>query len=909
MAITPFLFAAWLLAALPAWAAGAPTPAAQAEEEPVLLQTYLRAGPLGDSLTAFPAGSGALVPLGELCRILALGITLQPGGRKASGFFITERRRFLLDLDRQVVEVEGRTLPLPPAKVRAQGGEIFVDAGLLETWFPLTAEVNLKLSSLLITPKEKLPIELTWERERALNGPAPSNAAAAASNEPLVATPYAFLDFPVVDLSLAWSATEHVQGTPLQGSLGLAGDALWMSNQTLFTRDQLARDHLASTTFFREDPYGQLLGPLKARSLQLGDVTSAAALDVAGPLASGRGGLVDNYPTAFRSTFAGRRFHGNLADGWYVELYQNGALVAMARSRPDGLYDFPDIPMRFGLNIFRLVFHGPLGEQREQTYRLDIADDQPPPGTFYYRAARLKPTDDASSDDGTDASVFTESELGLTRSLAIKGSFARVSRPLGYQEYSELGLRGVFPYLSIELYGSQDRPLAGGPTGTAEQVLVRTGSDYSTLSLGRSQFSHGYLKTSGIGSGGAQGSLGSETTLQFAHAFHPGATPLNLSFSRTLDQVIGQGLSIQDSLQLTATRSSWNFSQILTRFQNSQQSGIPVPLQGTFLASSFDAKGSSQFQVGYTLLQNQWSLNLWSGIREFHTARGVIYRLGAQGSDATFRNTALLASVSRVSGKVSWGANLQVSEAAGYAVAFNLSTSLGREPRTGHWVADAQSMSGQGGVSAQAFMDTNGNGRRDPGEAIVDGTRYQVGGANLDNRSQDPATAFYPNAGRAQEQEIRLDTASLDDPDLTPQPPGFRFIPRPGKMARLDFPLVILGEINSTTRLRAGGKLEPLGGGEVELLDEAGKQVKVIRSAYDGFLEFTKLPLGDYTLRVTAQEAVRLGLSQAPSRKLHLDAARAVLDGMDLIMEGLAQKPQAEPSPPAAIPAPVHPEQ
>jgi len=912
----PPLLAALLLTTSPGYAqdpGGSSSPAI----EPILLQTVLDGTPLGDSLLAFPAGKSALVPLGELCRLLNFGITVQPGGRMASGFFITERRRFSLDLEHRIVKVEGHTLPLAQDQVRALGGEIFVQAQLLEVWFPMKVEVSLRDASLAILAQEKLPIQMARETESGLNWPGQGRARAGPET-PFLDVPYSALNIPMVDLNLDWTATEHIANPGPTGSLSLTGDALWMTNETVFSRAQTtpyvqettntaqinaepptpsgrAVTTLQRTTFFRQDPNGNLLGPLRARTFMFGDILQAPVLNVAGPLAPGRGGLLDNYPTDFRTTFGHRRFQGPLPSGWYVELYQNGALLGTARSRPDGLYDFPDTSMMFGLNLFKLVFHGPLGELREETRRLDIADDQPPPGVLYYRAALLRPSSAElalgalSSDAGTGGTYSMESEFGLTRSLAITGALSQVSRPpsIGNQEYHEVGLRGVFPYLAIEQYGSQDQPLAGGQgrMGTAEQTTLRTGYGYSTLTLSHGEFRNGFLMTTGDGSGGTEGLFRSNSALTLNHAFSLATVPCSLSWSRTLEEIIGQGLTVDDSLTFSANWTVWNLTSVLSREKEAQQAGGPVPVQEELTATHSDARGTLQAELGYTFLPGANAISLWQLTREFQIRSGATCRLGVTGTDTTLRNISVEASLNQMVGRFSYGVDLQYSSAAGYSVSLTLSTSLAREPRSGHWVADAQSMSGSGAVSAQAFVDSNGNGRRDPGEHVEQDVRYQVGGGEAQNRSTDPRTAFYLNVGSAQEQVVRLDPGSLEAMSQIPAAPGIRFIPRPGKVALLDFSVITLGEITSTTRLRRNGKVEPLGGVEVELLDDHGNRVKMLRSAFDGFFDLPNLPLGEYTLQVTTQEAERLHLHPIPSRKIHIDAVKPTQDGMDLILD------------------------
>ena len=107
--------------------------------------------------------------------------------------------------------------------------------------------------------------------------------------------------------------------------------------------------------------------------------------------------------------------------------------------------------------------------------------------------------------------------------------------------------------------------------------------------------------------------------------------------------------------------------------------------------------------------------------------------------------------------------------------------------------------------------------------------------------------------------------------------------------------MVLAGEVNGTTRILRDGKREELPGLEVELLNAAGQRVKAMRSAYDGFFEFTDLPYGEYLLRVTPEEAARVGLKPSEPRRIQVRAHHSFLDGMDLVVE-----PRPEPTDPAA---------
>ena len=170
----------------------------------------------------------------------------------------------------------------------------------------------------------------------------------------------------------------------------LGGDLLWMSSDIYLDRSEGSWGN-SRGTLFRESPKGGLLGPLNARRVELGDLYTVPTMDLVGALPQGRGLNISNYPVNDSVRFATKTFRGPLPVGWSVEFFQNGSLVGYQPPTGTGVYLFQDVPLRFGINLFQLVFHGPLGEVREEKYRLDISQDQPAPGAFYYGVAGVQP--------------------------------------------------------------------------------------------------------------------------------------------------------------------------------------------------------------------------------------------------------------------------------------------------------------------------------------------------------------------------------------------------------------------------------------------------------------------------------------------------------------------------------------
>jgi hypothetical protein len=862
------------------------------EDDLILLQPYLDQRPLGDGIEAYRSGDVVLVPLGELCRLLSFGITVNPSRSAAGGFFIHPRRTFVLDLDRGEVLVEGRRAPL--GKAVRMPRDLYVDARSLAAWFPLELEVQPRNSSLVIKAKEKLPVQEAWERDRAYGSQSLARYGGqdAPTRGVFHPTPYSFLDLPMVDLDLGLARSQGSSATPVAGSATVGGDLLWMSSDLYPVRDTSGSWSSSRYTLFREDPEAGLLGPLRARRVDLGDLPTAPTMDLVGSLPQGRGLNLDNYPVTYRTRFSARTFRGPLAEGWSVEFYQNDALVAFQKSRPDGLYEFPDVPLRFGVNIFRLVFHGPLGELVEKTIRLDIAQSQPAPGSVYYGISGVRPVNQnlaVASDletgtepDLTRAGYLARADCGLSTVFSVQGGVAGMQLQDGYHDYQSLGLRGVWSFLALQVTGAQDhRP--GLPAGNALEGVLATGYGYSTLTLRRDQFSRGFERsvfdTATLGAAGyvVKDANGAELDV----SGKVWGSQASLSAEVDSEDYVGGATGVRDRFLVSAQAAGITFSNSVSvlRLPGSDQ-----PMQGTLMATAFtrhwDWSGSLYYgpsQVNGWGFQAQLNADPW---QYQVSCRGP---LGSPATPGYAGPIQVGAGVTHLTGRFGLGLSAQASSQA-WSAALQFLVSLGREPRTGKWTTDAQSLATTGSVSAVAFVDRDGNGVRDPGEPILEGARFRVSDSETPNQIRDPAVTLFDKLARSQPVDISLDESSLADPSQKAAVKTYTVLPRPGKVAQLEFPVTTFGEIDGTTRALRDGRKAELGGLEVELLDAQGRRVKAQRSAYDGFFEFADLPFGDYLLRVTPEEAARMHVKPA-ERRIRIQAGHNFLEGQDLTVE------------------------
>ncbi len=144
-------------------------------------------------------------------------------------------------------------------------------------------------------------------------------------------------------------------------------------------------------TLGRHDPEGGLLGPLRATRVSFSDLFSPRR-----PLlcrqGTGRGLEISNFPLGRPSEFDRTSLRGDALPGWEVELYHGENLIDFRVVGEDGRYELSDVPLFYGFNVLRRVFHGPQGQRREKVERLWIGPELIRAGRSHYRFAVLQPS-------------------------------------------------------------------------------------------------------------------------------------------------------------------------------------------------------------------------------------------------------------------------------------------------------------------------------------------------------------------------------------------------------------------------------------------------------------------------------------------------------------------------------------
>jgi hypothetical protein len=335
-----------------------------------------------------------------MMEILQFPIRVDLATGRAQGWFLAEENAFDLRYPFDIVAIAGKDRPIK-APVEVHGDDIYVGIDTLSDWFPITVTLNYNQLRLYIRSDTPLPFKMVsdrrarWDRMRPRDGPADEDA-----YHDVVFPAFKNFALPAIQVSqgLNYSRPGGGGSTGVQSNTVQAyGDFLKHSarlNATYsrnFGTDTGAQDGLSNVllNMTREDFRGNLLGPMRATSYEIGDVSSFNV-----PLASGqqrgRGGRVTNAPPNFVRDPAGFIVEGYAAAGWDAELYQDDRLIDFITIAPDGFYRFADIELREGFNVFRIALYGPNGEREDRFESVFLGPDVLEPGQFVYEAAVLE---------------------------------------------------------------------------------------------------------------------------------------------------------------------------------------------------------------------------------------------------------------------------------------------------------------------------------------------------------------------------------------------------------------------------------------------------------------------------------------------------------------------------------------
>ncbi|HEY2886511.1 MAG TPA: hypothetical protein VGJ08_14965 [Rhizomicrobium sp.] len=828
---------------------------------------------LTDALSAYSSRAGLFLPLGELSRLLDLSIVVDPPQRRAEGWFLTPDRHFLIDLKNGRAIVDGKSSEVGPTDAVLFDDEFYVRSDLLQRLLPLMFNINKSDLALDIVTLELFPFQDRLERERRRSGLRNSNGKAETVMR--IPTRYELFTPPSADLNLKGEISNRAPKRTTIWEARLGGDVIYTGLQIFAGSDNNGGRASFRTLFERKDPDGQNAGFFGATRSDAGDVYNPSlALGVASTV--GRGVSTTSAPLDQASVFSTTDIRGELPLGYEVELYVNEVLRGSQAQPIRGDYEFPAVPLSYGLNVVRLVFYGPRGERREEVRRINVGSGQLHAGEWVYGFGAEQvgtPLIDVNRASSRTSGIFG------TGSTRIVGTFAyglseEVTLNAGAAQYTpnasfdhrqhELATAGVltsFGGLALEFDGAADNfGGVAGAIGVGGRVL-----DVSFVAR-HSEYAGGFVDELQTTDLSATAPLVRSSDLTADWAFGVPFTDVTFPFALHAQhsEFVDGGERLLGDARLSAAfgrylfSAGWQFEQQRTATAVTTRSSLGTFDVSALVWQNWQIRADAGVGAEPSLRLNTASVLLDGTLADDNTIRlGVSHTFGTNEQTQLQARTTWLLSHFDISIDASF--TPETSEAR-----FGVELALGAlfDPLQDRYRIVRPGAAAGGNVALQAFVDKSGNGTRDLDELPAKDLAIQAG--NWPAKSDGDGETLITGLGDGAKARIRIDPDSIDDPYLTTPGDVIELVPHPGQVTLVEYPLESLGEVAIRMMLvREGAVLRGLSALEVQLVSNKGEVIAEGRSEFDGTVIFERLPPGIYSVRIDQEQAKRLKLSLA----------------------------------------------
>ena len=850
-----------------------------------LLWLEVRAGglQLAESIDAYSSRAGVYVPLGELSSVLDLAVTVLYPERRAEGWILSPDRKFDLDLKRRTASVGGQTISFAEGDAVLFRGDIFMRVELAERLLPVKARVDLSNQLLQITPREPLPYQ-----QRAARGDRRGKLTEQGYERVLrVPTPYRLLSMPSFDFDAEQTFGSGANARSQRYNIRAAGDVARGGMQLFAGSDGDGRLRDVRVSIERKDPDGKRAGPFGATRSILGDVY-APGLTLGPNAAGGRGVYLTSASPDQGSLFARHDLRGELPLGYEVELYVNEVLQASQATAARGLYEFLDVPLAFGLNTLRLVFYGPRGEVYEEVRRVNYGAGQVPRGAMVFHLAALEAGRDVFDlrDDTVehaligrphDLRLMGSIDYGLNEALTLSAGLARYT-PIGLTDArttASLGLR-------TSIFGmAAQGDVAADDLGGGAFALGLAGRRLGTSFFARhAEFVKNFVDE--VQSPRALGRPVTRTTNLRLDAVAPigglFAAPVSVSLRR--DQYQAGGDAFRADARVTApfetlvASSSWSY-----RDETIDGARARTMLGAVDIASLWSKAWQLRASLNYELRPDPRLLGASSaidiGLSDSTSLRLMATRRMGGATGTLYQATAIrqlsIAQVGVTAGYDTNGREWTAGAHLAFGMTFN--------PLKGRYQLAQPGATHGGSVALQAFVDANGDGRRQPDEDPVAGLEFS-GGPRRGVTGEDGALLL-GGLGDGGYVRAKVSTEGLDDPFLIAATDVVEHLPRPGNVAQVLYPLRPTSSLSMRIKLdKSGVEAAPgLSAVSVQLVSESGETVARGRSEFDGRLVLENVPPGLYKLQLDPGQAQRLGLELLYPVTIHVPREGGVVEG------------------------------
>ena len=745
--------------------------------------------------------------------------------------------------------VPRRTVTIPAAALLQNTSGECLSLADVPQYLPLSLTHDRVGQRLTITPTAALPVLMRLEREERQ-----------ARLRPETLRP-AFVLLPRTDrVAELWSADLGAgfgitpQGHQLSANLLASGGLFGLAGRfgvALTGNGRLSPGFTLSEA--RDTP--DLLGPLKARSLGMGDIAAPAQPLIADSF-SGRGMIISSRAPWRADLVDTITLTGPLPAGWEAELWHEERLVAVTRDADAaGQWQFGDVPIRIGENRYVVRLYGPNGETEEQVFTRLVGTEMNAENEVGYSFGIVdggKPLiGQSQAGEPAGPTAFASLDWGVVPDVT-----ARLDLRAGVAGAPAvaLGFNGALGGGLWAVTGARDRE---GGFGGALRLARQIGSQDVTFDLAQ----HGR----DVGTGLPPQVRELDRLIAVSGQGRVGLGRLSLPWqARFQTGELRRGGSREvAAARLVLPMPDWQVNLAVGGVREGS-----TPWLGTAALAVTARRGDWRLRSGVTASDRDgWRIDgtNFSAARRIGGSGNLSFDLDWQADRGTLGGGVTFA---RQLGPLGLSASAG-REGDGWRAGIGLTLGLFRGPD--RWRTAPSGVARSGAIMAEMFVDEDGDGARGPAEHGVEGGRFIVGAALRREETDGGGRALIGGIAPGPAVDIETQMSSLTDFTLRPLRAGDRLTLRPGEVRHVAVPLRPTGSVEVQVVLVAGDMRTPRSGVTVVLRNAQGEEAGRSVTDFDGFVLFDGLGFGSWSAEAAGQSSPVLGVSrERPDQAIRL---------------------------------------
>ncbi len=855
---------------------------AQNQETQDIYLSFNYSGLVSTVITGLYYRDSVFIPISDVFNQLRVENKVDIRGKTLRGFYIKPSDKYEIDFGTGIADVGGRVIKFDTSKVIVGQLDFYVLPSLFDRLFDLEFNVDFNSLSMALSTTQELPVVKDYQRENSRNYLVVSPQAG------LIQAPLKFpqqrslLNGGILDYSLSGYNVGGQSAYSYQLTAGaevLGGETEWgLLGSMNKTSSIIYSSNFSWKYAFDSTSY--------ITYAELGNISSNGLTEY-----GFRGAQISNQPLTVRTLFSEYVVTAQTKPNWEVELYLNGQLVEYKRADAQGRAEF-SIPLVYGTSFLQIKYYGPDGQFNETDRRLQIPYTFMPVGQLNYTVS-------AGKLDNTDENLVSANAMyGATDWLTDKVGMDYLDSPLFSRPllYNSLYLR-----LSPEYMLSIDAAPSAYYTSTFNALYA----SQAAFDLSYSRYDRNSLYNPSEKSQGVSGD---------AYApFSLGDGSFNIRVAGTADQYVSGQSSYTYSGYLSASLSQLNASigylRSIMKYSTGETSRS-LTYTGSLLYSLAFQQGGFDFLNGtlisltgrYGVLRNSLddiSLQLSKSVQQY--IRVTISAERDYVNHATNLNLQVIADLPFTRAT----ASAQDENGAGWYTG-SLSGSIGFDSNYGSFLFNDLGWVGHSAASMRMFVDSNGNGKYDKGEEVIQDGQVGLRQATSTVAASNGIIRDW-NLLPYTQYSADVDVGSIRNPLWIPRERSFSFITDPNSYKRIDIPFFVGGIVDGTVLRLEKGHLIATPGLNLEIKSDSVGIRKTVNVFNDGSFYYMGLPPGDYEAYVDSSQLASLGVYSDP-KILHFTVKPTkngdFVEGLKIILKTRGEAATAQPASPKSTVTP-----